>query len=91
MTPVPFSGLWGQGPKKYRDVLLETGTEEIGHIEMLATAVALNLEGAPVNLQEAAAMDPILHAAMGEMNIQHVITTCMAAMPVDARRGTIQL
>lgn len=28
------------------------GTEEIGHIEMLATAVALNLEGAPASLQE---------------------------------------
>ena len=51
---------------------------------MLATAVALNLEGAPVNLQEAAAKDPLVHAAMGGMDIQHVITTCMPAMPVDA-------
>ncbi len=35
---------WGQrGPKKYRDMLLATGTEELAHIEMLATAVALNL------------------------------------------------
>ncbi len=33
-------------PPKYRDMLLQTGTEEIGHIEMLATAVALNLEKA---------------------------------------------
>ena len=46
-------------------MLLETGTEEIAHIEMLATAVAMNLEGAPVNLQESAAEDPIVHAAMG--------------------------
>lgn len=75
---------WGaRGPAKYRDMLLETGTEEIGHIEMLATAVALNLEGAPVE-QDKAAKDPIVNAAMGGMNIQHVITTCMAAMPVDA-------
>lgn len=79
-----FQAFGARGPKKYRDMLLETGTEEIGHIEMLATAVALNLDGAPVNLQDAAAKDPILHAAMGGMNIQHVITTCMAAMPVDA-------
>ena len=36
---------WGsRGPAKYRDMLLNTGTEEIGHIEMLATAVALNLD-----------------------------------------------
>ena len=76
---------WGaRGPKKYRDMLLETGTEEISHIEMLATAVALNLEKAPVTMQEAAAQDPIVHAAMGGMNIQHIITSCMAAMPVDA-------
>ncbi len=76
---------WGaRGPKKYRDMLLETGTEEMGHIEMLSTAVALNLEGAPGSMQEAAAKDPIIHAAMGGMNIQHAITSCMAAMPVDA-------
>jgi Mn-containing catalase len=64
-------------------MLLETGTEEMGHIEMLATAVALNLEGAPLE-QEKAAQDPIVLAKLGGMNIQHAITTCMAAMPVDA-------
>src|SRR5215204_3481916 len=47
---------WGsRGPLKYRDMLLQTGTEEIGHIEMLATAVALNLEGSPMSLREEAA------------------------------------
>lgn len=75
---------WGaRGPAKYRDMLLETGTEEMAHIEMLATAVALNLEGAPLEM-EAAAKDPVVHAALGGMNIQHVIGTCMAAMPVDS-------
>ena len=45
---------WAQPPSqsKYRDMLLDTGTEEIGHIEMLCTAVALNLEGAPTSLQD---------------------------------------
>ena len=44
-----FFQAWGaRGPTtKYRDMLLHTATEEIGHIEMLATAVALNLENAP--------------------------------------------
>lgn len=75
---------WGaRGPAKYRDMLLDTGTEELAHIEMLATAVALNLEGAPLE-QEEAAKDPIVYAALGGMNIQHVIGTCMAAMPVDS-------
>ena len=75
---------WGsRGPTKYRDMLLETGTEEMAHIEMLATAVALNLEGAPLD-QEKAAKDPRVAAVMGGMNPQHVLTTCMAAMPVDS-------
>jgi len=75
---------WGaRGPTKYRDMLLDTGTEEMAHIEMLATAVAMNLEGAPLE-QDKAEADPMVAAAMGGMNVQHVITTCMAAMPVDA-------
>lgn len=75
---------WGsRGPSKYRDLLLETGTEEMGHIEMLATAVALNLEGAPLEMEEAS-KDPIVYATLGGMNVRHVISTCMAAMPVDA-------
>ncbi|CAH2599826.1 protein of unknown function [Rhodovastum atsumiense] len=52
-----FFQAWGaRGPtNKYRDMLLHTATEEIGHVEMLATAVALNLENAPTTLQESAA------------------------------------
>lgn len=52
-----FQAFGTRGPSKYRDMLLETGTEEIGHIEMLATAVALNLEGAPLSLKEELAKD----------------------------------
>lgn len=78
-----FQAWGGRGPAKYRDMLLHTGTEELAHIEMLATAVALNLEGAPLEMEQAA-QDPIILATLGGMNIQHVITTCMAALPVDA-------
>ncbi|MDX2146175.1 MAG: manganese catalase family protein [Planctomycetota bacterium] len=75
---------WGaRGPKKYRDMLLETGTEEMAHIEMLATAVALNLEGAPLE-QEKAAKDPLIAAVLGGMEIQHVLSGAMVALPVDA-------
>ncbi len=75
---------WGaRGPAKYRDMLLHTGTEEMAHIEMLATAVALNLEGAPLEMEKAA-KDPIVYAKLGGMNVQHAISTCLAAMPVDA-------
>lgn len=76
---------WGaRGPKKYRDMLMETGTEEMAHIEMLATAVALNLEGAPVSMQEEMAKDNIIGAVMGGMNPRHVISSGLCAMAVDS-------
>ncbi|MDQ8184121.1 manganese catalase family protein [Pelagicoccus sp. SDUM812002] len=78
-----FQAFGSRGPSRYRDMLLETATEEMGHIEMLATAVALNLEGAPLDMEEAAE-DPIVAAKLGGMNVQHVIGTVMAAMPVDS-------
>ncbi|MBV8833929.1 MAG: manganese catalase family protein [Acidobacteriaceae bacterium] len=80
-----FFQAWGQrGPKKYRDMLLQTATEEIGHIEMLATAVALNLEGAPVSLREAAAKDGAVNAVLGGMNPRHFLSAGLAALPVNS-------
>lgn len=76
---------WGnRGPVKYRDMLLETGTEELAHIEMLATAVALNLEGAPTETKSNAAMHPVVNAILGGMDPRHVLSTGLAAMAADA-------
>jgi Mn-containing catalase len=73
---------WGaRGPAKYRDMLLQTGTEEIGHIEMLATAVAMNLEGAPVEFKDEAAKNPVVAAVLGGMNPRHFLSTGHAATP----------
>lgn len=76
---------WGsRGPKKYRDMLLNTGTEEIAHIEMLATAVALNLEGSPAVVQEAAAkQNPMIAAMMGGMSMRQYLSAGMAALASD--------
>jgi len=90
-----FFQAWGnRAPTtKYRDMLLHTATEEIGHIEMLATAVALNLDKAPTSLQEEGAADGIVHAVMGGGNPRHAIEGMihknllsggMAAMPMDS-------
>jgi len=89
-----FFQAWGaRGPTtKYRDMLLHTATEEIGHIEMLATAVALNLENAPATLQESAAQSSSLVSAVmggGErprhmvegMLQKHLLSTGLAAFP----------
>ncbi len=90
-----FFQAWGaRGPStKYRDMLLHTATEEIGHIEMLATAVALNLDKAPVTEQEAGAADGIVGSIMGGgdtkgviegMLHRHILSTGLAAYPADA-------
>ena len=91
-----FFQAWGsRGPTtKYRDMLLNTATEEIGHIEMLATAVALNLEHAPASMQEsAAAQNSVVKAVLGGENTatlmagmlqKHLLSAGMAAQPVDS-------
>ncbi|MCO6416402.1 manganese catalase family protein [Siccirubricoccus sp. KC 17139] len=79
-----FQGWGSRGPKKYRDMLINTGTEEIGHIEMLATAVALNLEGAPLSLQEDVARDGVAGAVLGGMNLRHILSTGLGATPENA-------
>jgi Mn-containing catalase len=76
---------WGaRGPAKYRDMLLNTGAEELGHIEMLATAVALNLQNAPLSLQEQVAQDPVAGSVLNGMNFRHILSTGLAALPVNA-------
>lgn len=90
-----FFQAWGnRSPNpKYRDMLLHTATEEIGHIEMLATAVALNLEKAPTHLQEEGVKDAIVGAVMGGESPRHkiegaihkhLLSSGMAAMPIDS-------
>jgi Mn-containing catalase len=89
-----FFQAWGaRGPAKYRDILLNTATEEISHIEMLATAVALNLQTAPTTLQESGvAGNPLVGAVLnGErprhivegMIHKHLFSTGLSAAPVD--------
>src|SRR3954453_1115171 len=76
---------WGsRGPQKYRDMLLETGTEEIGHIEMLATAVNLNLIDAPSQTQKHPSMHPIAGALMAGMDMRQFLSGGFGALASDA-------
>jgi Mn-containing catalase len=79
-----FQGWGSRGPQKYRDMLINTGTEEIGHIEMLSTAVALNLEGAPLSFQEEVAADPVAGAVLSGINMRHILSTGLAATPENS-------
>ncbi|MBV2365702.1 manganese catalase family protein [Streptomonospora nanhaiensis] len=58
---------------KYKDLIMDVATEEIGHVEMLATMVARLLEGAPDDVTAEAVKDPAVAAVVGGMNPQHAI------------------
>jgi Mn-containing catalase len=79
-----FQGWNCRGEKKYRDMLLDIGTEEIAHVEMIATMIAQLLDGAPAKEQDEAAQDPIIGAVLGGMNPQHVIVSGLGATPTDS-------
>jgi Mn-containing catalase len=79
-----FQG-WGyRGPDKYRDMILSTATEEIGHIELLATAVTMNLEGAKSEQVDEVVTNPMVAARMGALEPRHFLSGGLAAMPSDA-------
>ncbi len=91
-----FQGWNCRGPAKYRDMLLDIGTEEIGHVEMLATMVCRLLEGATAEDQEAAAKsNGVIGALLGgtspkdaviaaAMNPQHAIKCGLGADTSDS-------
>lgn len=80
-----FQAWNSRGPVRYRDMLLDTGTEEMAHIEMLATAVALNLEGASNDLiDDLVGKNPVVGAIMGGMDPRHYLSGGLGAMAADA-------
>lgn len=80
-----FQGWSCRGPQKYRDMLLDIGTEEIAHVEMLCSMIGWLLEGAPLTEQEAAAAaNPGVAAVLGGMNPQHAIVSGLGATPKDS-------
>ncbi len=89
-----FQGWNCRGPQKYRDMILDIGTEEIAHVEMIATMIARLLDASPVEAQEDAARNTIVGAIMGGgrvedvvlagMNPQHAIVTGTGAAPTDS-------
>jgi Mn-containing catalase len=79
-----FQACGARGNPKFRDLLMNTAAEELGHIEMLATAVAMNLEGAPLQLKEEIAADPVGGAVLGGINLKNLLSAGLSAMPVDS-------
>lgn len=89
-----FQGWNCRAPAKYRDMILDIGTEEIAHVEMLATMIARLLETSPVAAREEAAKNSAIGAVLGGsriedvlmagMNPQHAIVSGGGATPTDS-------
>ena len=94
MLQEPLGGQWGEisvmmtylfqgwncrGPAKYRDMIMDIGTEEIGHVEMLATMIARLLETSPIEDQEEMAKNSIVGAVMGGARDEDAIVAGMNA------------
>lgn len=81
-----FQGFNCRADAKYRDLLFDIGTEEIGHVEMLATMIARLLDDAPFEIQKNAyEMDPAIAAVLGGTNPQHAIVAGLGAMAADSQ------
>jgi Mn-containing catalase len=72
-----FQGWNCRAPAKYRDMILDIGTEEIAHVEMLATMIARLLESSPVEAREEAAKNSVVGAVMGGARVEDVIVAGM--------------
>jgi Mn-containing catalase len=70
---------------EYRRLLMETAAEELGHIEMLATAVTKNQEGAPDHLrEEARENDTVIDAILRGGQPRQALSAELHAMPADS-------
>ena len=80
-----FQGWNCRMPGKYKDLIMDVATEEIGHVEMIATMVARLLEGAPATATtKAAGADPVVGAVLGGMDPQQAIVAGGGALPADS-------
>jgi Mn-containing catalase len=84
MSQYMFQGFGYRGPQKYKDMILSTAAEEMGHVEVLSTAVAMNLEGAPSAAVDDVVTNPAVAARMGGLEPRHFLSAGLAAMPSDA-------
>lgn len=80
-----FQGWNCRMPGKYKDLIMDVATEEIGHVEMLAVMVARLLEGAPATATaKMAAADPVVGAVLGGMDPQQAIVSGGGPLPADS-------
>ena len=70
---------------KYRDLIMDIATEELAHVEMIATMIARLLEGAPATVTTGVAQaDPAVGAVVGGMDVQQAIVAGGGATLADS-------
>ena len=69
-------------PGKYKDMLLDIGTEELAHVEMITTMIDRLLNAAPMSTDEI--KGDTLTAQYATMNPQHSIVNGGGAYPFDS-------
>ena len=75
-----FQGWNCRMPGQYKDLIMDVATEEMGHVEMIATMVARLLEGAPATATTKAALaGPVVGAVLGGIDPQQAIVAGGAA------------
>jgi Mn-containing catalase len=80
-----FQGWNCRVPGKYKDLIMDTATEELAHVEMIATMIARLLEGAPLEAQtDAVNGNPVVAAIIGGTNPQHKIVTGLGPALTDS-------
>jgi Mn-containing catalase len=90
MNQYLFQGWNCRHPGKYKDLIMDTGVEEIGPVEMLATMVARLLEGAPLETSEAAmASEVSIAAVIGGMDPSTRSSPALGPPPRLQRRALV--
>ena len=79
-----FQGWSCRLPGKYQDLLLDVGTEELAHVEMLCTMISRLLLDAPLSAREAADDDAGAAALAGGLNPAHLIAAGAGPLPMDS-------
>jgi hypothetical protein len=78
-------------PGQCKDLIMDVATEQMGHVEMIATMVARLLEGAPATATaKGAAVDPVVGAVLAGMDPQQdIVAGGGPLLPIPtAIRGT---
>lgn len=87
MMQYQFQGFNFRGDAKpFRDVIRGVGTEEIGHVELVANTLNMLLDGASAangNAEEPNSL-PLANALDGDGQIHHFLVAAQSSRPVDA-------